>query len=70
MTDDEHDMIKKVHDFLFTPPLENKPSRAQQIDDLLSAVRAGKLGARSLLWIAGFAAAMGAFFAQMKGWWK
>lgn len=68
MTDEEHDMIKKVHDFWFVPPIEGKPSRAAQIDEVLSAVRAGKVGTRALLWLGGVLAAAGVILSNMSGW--
>ncbi|EEX09636.1 hypothetical protein SL1157_1680 [Ruegeria lacuscaerulensis ITI-1157] len=67
MTEDEHDMIKEVHDFLFKPPLEGKSSRAEQLDEIMSAVRAGKMGTRILLWLAGVVAAVSAILVQFKG---
>ncbi len=67
MTEDEHDMIKEVHDFLFKPPLEGKESRARQLDEIMSAVRAGKMGTRILLWAAGVIAAFAALASQLKG---
>lgn len=65
MTDDEHAMMKRVHDFLFTPPLEGRPNRAKQLDDVLSAVRAGKIGTRLLLWAAGIFAAGSAILVKL-----
>ena len=77
MTDEEHEMIqeilecaKKNNHWLFSPPLEGKPNRAQQLDELLSGVRAGKLGFRVALYLAGFVAAMGAAYGTLKGWFK
>ncbi len=67
MTDEEHRMIKRTHDFWFVPPIEGKSSRAEQIDELLGAVRAGKIGTRIVLWLAGLVAAIGVVVAQMRG---
>lgn len=70
MTEEEHSMMKRVHDWLFESPVEGGETRAKQLDTLLSAVRAGKLGGRVTLWIAGFVAAVLAAYAQVKGLWK
>ena len=70
MTDDEHEMIKRVHDFLFAPPIEGKPARSEQLDEVLSAVRAGKMGTRLLLWLAGLFAAATAVWSSISGFWK
>ncbi len=67
MTDEEHEMIRRVHDYLFVPPIEGKPSRARQVDELLSVVRAGKLAGRLLLWVAGVAGAIGAIWTSLFG---
>ena len=47
--------------------IEGKTSRAEQIDEVLTAVRAGKLGTRIVLWICGLIAAVGAAYAAIKG---
>ncbi|WP_299663824.1 hypothetical protein [uncultured Ruegeria sp.] len=70
MTDEEHKMIAKVHDWLFEPPMEGRDNRAKQLDDVMAAIRAGKLGGRATLWIAGAIAAVLAAYAQIKGLWK
>lgn len=60
--------LDDLHDFFMGEPV-GKPSRAKQVDDLLAVVRAGRMGARVILWTAGFFAALGAITAQVKGWW-
>lgn len=70
MTGDEHEMMRRVHDFLFVPPIEGKPSRSEQLDEVLSAVRAGKMGTRMLLWLAGIIAACAAIWSNLAGFWK
>ena len=70
MTEEEHQMIKRTHDFWFAPHVEGKPTRAEQIDELLSGVRAGKLGFRVALYLAGFVAAVGAAYGSVRGWFK
>ena len=51
-------------------PGPGKPTRAQQIDDLLIAVRTGKLSFRAVLWVAGALAALAAAYTEVKGLWK
>lgn len=70
MTEEEHSMIKEVHEFLFKEPVTGKPNRAVQLDEIMSAVRAGKLGTRVLLWLAGIVVGAGAIWGQTKGWFK
>lgn len=60
----------RAHDFLFDPPIEGKPPRSEQLDELLSTVRAGKLGGRAILWLAGFIAAVGAIWQNLGGFLK
>ncbi len=68
MADDEHkEMVRRVHDWLFEPPIEGQTTRAEQLDRVMAGIRAGRIGARVLLWIAGFVAAIGAAWAQIKG---
>ena len=59
MTEDERKMITDVHDFLFKAPVKGKPTRAMEVDDALAAVRAGKIGTRIVLWMAGLVIAIG-----------
>lgn len=70
MTEEEHKMIARVHDYLFHPPVEGKTSRAEQLDEVLVAVRAGKLGTRALLWLSSLVVAAGAVWAALSGWFK
>lgn len=67
MTEDEHRMIQRFHDWLFEPPIHGQPNRAEQLDKAMASIRAGKVGARALLWAAGFVAALGAAWAQIRG---
>lgn len=67
MTEEEHRMVKRTHDFWFEPPIEGKPNRAQQVDEVLSAVRAGKIGTRIVLWLCGLIAAVAAAYTTLKG---
>lgn len=66
MTEEQARMIQRVHDFWFVPPLEGKPTRAEQTDEILAAVRAGKIGTRIVLWLAGLVIAVGAAVAVFK----
>jgi len=70
MTEEEHSMIKEVHEFLFKAPMAGKPNRAVQLDEIMTAVRAGKLGTRVLLWLSGMVVAVGAMWGQTKGWFR
>lgn len=77
MTPEEHLMMeetlacaKRTNKWLFEPPIVGKPSRAQQLDDLMAGVRAGKMSFRVVLYAAGFVAAMGTAFGTVKGWWQ
>lgn len=67
MTEDEHDKLGKLHDYFFGRPHEKARTRAEELDEILAATRAGKLGARSLLWLLGFIAAAGAAWAAIRG---
>jgi len=67
MTEEEHNLIREVHEFWFKPPIEGKPNRAAQIDEVLGAVRAGKIGTRLLLWAAGIIAAFGVIWSNTNG---
>lgn len=53
MTDEERKMLSDLHSFLMKPTGPGKPSRAEQLDDALGSIRAGKLVARFALWISG-----------------
>lgn len=68
MTEEEHDMVREMHDWLFKPPITGRPARAEQLDDVMSGVRAGKLTFRLALYVAGAVTAFGGAFATVKGW--
>ena len=63
-------MISEMHDFWFKPPVAGRPTRAQQVDDVLTAVKTGKLTVRAALWMAGAIIAITAALGQVKGLWK
>lgn len=68
MTEEQERMLKEVHamlpkiemtyDFLYKPPLEGRPTRAMQVDDLLAAVRSTRGVARIIIWIAALVVAI------------
>lgn len=70
MTDQPSKSPDHAHDFLFEPPIKGKPPRAEQIDEVLSTVRAGKLGGRAVLWLAGVIAAAAAIWNSVGGFLK
>ena len=67
MTQEEHDMMREVRDWLMKPPISGQPSRAEQLDQLLSSVRAGKMGARVFLYMCGAVVAVIAAWNALKG---
>jgi hypothetical protein len=68
MTDEERQMLSEVHGFLFRKEYASKPTRAEQLDKLLSGVATGKMTVRAALWVAGALVAVGAAISQVKGW--
>lgn len=58
--------IDKVDDFLMQPRAPGKPSRASELDDWLSFVRAGGLGVRTLIGFAAIVAAIGSIVAAVR----
>lgn len=61
-------MMKKTNDWLFGSDTPGKPSRAEQLDDLMSGVRAGKFTFRLALYIAGAVTVFGGAWGTVKGW--
>lgn len=70
MTDDEKKKLDELHAFFMRPRAPGRPSRAQDLDDVLMAVRTGKMGVRALLWFCGAIAAIAAAWVQLKGFLK
>jgi hypothetical protein len=62
------EMLRNVHDYFMKPRGMNLPSRAEELDDVLDAVRAGKFVVRAVLWFLGVIAAIGAAIAVARGW--
>lgn len=60
--------LEDQSDFWHRPPVTGARTRAQQVEDLLSALRAGGLVSRGLLWIAGAVIAFGAAIPHVRGW--
>lgn len=53
MTSEDLDQkIEELHAFWFKPPVLGQPSRAEQIDTLLTLTRNSKFTFRAALWIA------------------
>ena len=67
MNAEEEKMLRAIHQFLIEPRGPKLPSRAEEIDSALDAVRAGKIGARAVLWLAGFISAVGAAWLMFRG---
>ena len=60
--------LEEKSDFWHRPSVPGARTRAQQVEDLLSALRAGGLVSRALLWIAGLIIAAGTAWTTLKGW--
>jgi len=68
MTEQESKMVREMHDFWHKPDVLGKPTRAAQVDEILTAMRAGKMGARIIVWICGAIITVGGAVAASKGW--
>lgn len=66
MTDEESQMIRDLHDFWMKPPLEGQSSRADEVSELLAAMRAGKLLTRFGLKICALLIAISGAIVAMK----
>jgi hypothetical protein len=60
--------LEEKSDFWHKPSVAGGRTRAQQVEDLLSALRAGGLVSRALLWVAGLIIAAGTVWSTLKGW--
>ncbi len=60
MTDQQK--IDDLHRFWMAPQGPGRPSRAQEIDQILAGVRAGKFSVRAILWLVGAGLSVGAAF--------
>ena len=70
MTEEQSKQIQELHDFFMKPQGPGRPTRAKMIDDLLAAVRAGKIGGRAVLWLCGAVIAISGAYASAKGWFQ
>lgn len=69
MTDDElRKKVDELHRFWMQPTGPGAPSRAQEFDEVLRAVRAGRLGVRALLYLCGAVISISATVAAVRGW--
>lgn len=66
--EDKLDKLEDQSDFWHKPPVAGARTRAQQVEDVLTAIRAGRLVSRGLLWIAGAIIAIGAAVPHLRGW--
>lgn len=67
MTEDERAKLDDLHRFFFAPIGPKQPSRAEEIDQVLTAFRTGKFSMRAFLWLCAVVAACGTAWAQLKG---
>lgn len=67
MTDDQAKQLEMLSRWLFEAPITGGRTRAEQIDDALAGLRAGKMGARILLWASGAVVALAAAYGTLKG---
>lgn len=67
MQENDRQKLDDLHRFFMEPPRPGRPSRADQIDNLLTAVQTGKLSVRALLWLAGGLAVLAGAYSQIKG---
>lgn len=70
MTDEQAKKIDELHRFFFDAPLKGQPTRAQLIEDVLTAYKTSKLTVRAFLWLLGAIAAVGIAWAQIKSFGK
>lgn len=66
MLDKIAEQNQRIDDYLMKPPGPGRKTRAQELDELLAAKRAGSLAARAVLWLLGFIAAVGAAVTYVK----
>ena len=67
MTEIERAKLDDLHRFFFDPVGPKQPSRAEEIDQVLTAFRTGKFGMRAFLWLCAVVAAVGTAWTQLKG---
>lgn len=67
---EDEDKLDELHRFFFDALGPKQPSRAEEIDQMLTAFRTGKFGVRVVMWGCAVIAAIGAAWAQFVGWLK
>lgn len=60
MDEQEMEKLDEIHAFFFQEHIKGQPSRAQQIDEVLMAVRTGRNAFRAVAWMLGGVALIGA----------
>lgn len=66
MTDEDRHRLDFMYDYLIQPTGPGRTSRAEELDKLLAAVSAGRMGARALLWLAGAIIAVSTAYAAIR----
>lgn len=69
MTEEQAKKLGDLHEFLFgtVPGISTSKSRAEQIEEILRAYRAGSFFVRAVLWGAGVVTAVGAALIALRG---
>lgn len=70
MTEEQTRKLDELHAFFMKPRAPGRPSRAQELDDVLMGVRTGKLSIRVFMWACGAVVATAAAWSQLKGFLK
>jgi len=68
MTDDQQKQLQELHDYFMRSDVAGKPSRAHQIDEILTAYRTGKFSVRAFLWLCGAVIAVATAYSAVRGW--
>lgn len=68
MTDDETQALRELHDFFMKPSIKGKKSRAEMIDELLTASTSAKFAVRAFLYLCSFIIAVSTAYAAVRGW--
>lgn len=62
--------IDEMHKFWFTPPVLGQPSRAEQIDALLTLTRNSRFTIRAVLWASSAILAAGTAYIKLSDYFK
>lgn len=68
MNSEEQVMIRELHDFFMKPSHPGKPTRAAQLDEILSVVKTGQLTFRAVLYLAGALVAISVGWQHLRDW--